>query len=239
MKSQPSSTVATLPAVLADVTAMLALFLVFPSLSARLATPSGTNALLLSAGFALFCAGVYWLRRLTPASGAGGEWGTRGVRAALAVFFALTMSLALAWQLGFFQSGLQVDTRDLGEGGSAVYFVYAPGAWLGFALLYVLALAFEVRSRAKLSGGRRLVVAALGLLAANGMLLLLSAQARAVMGSGGVWLLPVYLGLLLLFLPPRLEHLARELPFPSPTAYASLGLFLVVIGAYTIAVITA
>jgi hypothetical protein len=231
-------TPSALPAVLADAAALLALFLLFPALSTRLSEPSGANALWLSIGFVLFCVGVYWLRRLTPAAGAGGEWGTRGARTALAVLFAVTVGLALAWQLGFFESGLQVDTRDLGEGGSAAYFVYAPGAWLGFSLLYVLALAFDVRSSADLSGGRRLSVATLGLLATNGMLLLLSAQARTVVG-GGVWLLPAYLWLLVLFLPPRLAHLARELPFPSPAAYVALGLFLLVVGAYAIGIITA
>ena len=86
-----------------------------------------------------------WLPRLRPMDGGDGEWAQRNWRVALAVAFAAIMSLAIAWQLGFFRSGLQVDTRDLGEGGSASYFVFGPGAWLGFSALYVLVLGFTVR----------------------------------------------------------------------------------------------
>jgi hypothetical protein len=151
-----------MPALLADAIGVLAMFLLFPSLSQRLSEPNGLNALLLSGGFAAFCVGVYWLRRLRPMSG-GEEWATRNWRVVLAILFALVMSLAIAWQLGFFRSGLQVDTRDLGEGGSAAYFVFGPGAWLGFSALYVLVLGFTVRPSLEPGSGRWTVAATFGL----------------------------------------------------------------------------
>ena len=238
MKSESARFPAALPALAADAVALLALFTLFPSLVPGLAEPSGVNALLLSLGFLFFCIGVYVLRRLLPVGGGEGEWATRNWRAALAVLFAAAMSLAIAWQLGFFQSGLQVDTRDLGEGGSASYFVFGPGAWLGFAMLYVLVLAFNVRPSIPPVSGRWAAAATLGLLAANGMLLLLSAQAAAMLGDSGLWLPAIYVLLLLLFAPPRLIYIARATDFPSPNAYIILGLFLLVTGAYALGVIT-
>ena len=225
-----------LPTLVADVAGLIAMFVLFPPLAERLDEPGGLNALLLSVGFIVFCLGVFWLRRLR-AVGDGGEWATRHWRVALAVFFALVMSLAIAWQLGFFRSGLQVDTRDLGEGGSASYFVFGPGAWLGFAVLYVLVLGFTVRPSVAPGSRRWSVTATLGLLAANAMLLLLSAQARVFAGEAALWLPLLYAGLLLLFLPPRLVYIARGPGFPSPTGYVTLGLFLMLVGAYTLAII--
>lgn len=229
---------ALLPPLVADLAAVIALFTVFPILAPRLAEPRGANALLLSAGFLAFCAGVFALRRLQPARGGEREWATRNSRAILAVIFALAMTTAIAWQLGFFRSGLQVDTRDLGEGGSASYFVFGPGAWLGFAMVYVLVLAFNVRQSVQAHTGRWAVSAGLGLLATNAMLLLLSAQAAAMIGSGGLWLPVLYTGLLLLFVPPRLIFIDRATDFPSPMAYILLGLFLLVAGAYALGIIT-
>ena len=239
MKPQRSFSFAVLPALLADVAGLVAMFALFPPLAARLGAPSGINALLLSGGFVLFCIGVFWLRRLRPMDGSDGEWAPRNWRIGLAIAFAAVMSLAIAWQLGFFRSGLQVDTRDLGEGGSASYFVFGPGAWLGFAALYVLVLGFTVRPSIAPGSGRWATAAALSLLATNLMLLLLSAQLRAVAGEAAWWLPLIFAGLLLLFLPPRLVYIARGPGFPSPAGYVTLGLFLMLVGAYALAIITA
>ncbi len=239
MRNQPAFLPSILPPLLADAAGLVAMFVAFPPLAEQLSEPGGINALLLSGGFIAFCIGVFWLRRLRPVDGGDGEWATRNWRVALAVLFALVMSLAIAWQLGFFRSGLQVDTRDLGEGGSASYFVFGPGAWLGFSALYVLVLAFTVQPSLEPGGGRWATAATLGLLAANTMLLLLSAQARALAGESAVWLPLLFAGLLLLFLPPRLLYIARGPGFPSPAGYVTLGLLLMLVGAYALAIITA
>jgi len=228
---------AILPPLVADLAALIALFAVFPLLGPRLAEPRGANALLLSAAFLAFCAGVFGLRRLQPVGGGEREWASRNGRAILAVIFALAMTTAIAWQLGFFRSSLQVDTRDLGEGGSASYFVFGPGAWLAFTMVYVLVLAFNVRQNVQAGSNRWTMLAALGLLATNGMLLLLSAQAAAMLGKGTVWLPIIYFALLLLLAPPRLIFIDRAADFPSPAAYIVLGLFLIVVGAYALGAI--
>jgi hypothetical protein len=207
-KSMPMAAIA--PAILADGLALVGMLIFFPVVSSLFKEPSGVNALVLSLGFLVFCAGVYFLRRLKPVDRDNGEWLARSYRIALAVIFALTMSLAIAWQLGFFESGPLVDTRDLGEGGSAAYFVFAPGAWLGFAFIYVLVLAFSVNPNINSESRNRPVVAFLCLMAINAMLLLLSAQAYAVFGGRSlIWISLIFIWLLILFLPPRLLYLVR------------------------------
>lgn len=238
MKTQSALFPAVLPALVADAAAVAALFLLFPALSERLGEPSGVNALRFTGSFLLFCLGVFWLRRLRPLAG-GGEWVSRGWRIGLAAVFALVMSLAIAWHLGFFRSGLTVDTRTLGEGGSASYFVFGPGAWLGFSALYVLVLGFTVQPTLSPGSPRWTTAATLGLLATNAMLLLLSAQARPLVGTATPWLPLIFAGLILLFLPPRLVYIARGPGFPSPAGYVTLGLFLMLVGAYALAIITA
>jgi hypothetical protein len=230
MKSRDLSTAVIFPAILADFLAIMALFTVFPILVERFSEPTGMNALILSLGFLIFCVAVYWLRRLIPVPGGKDEWLPRGWRTVLAVFFALTMSLAIAWQLGFFESGPVVDTRELGEGGSAVYFVFAPGAWLGFALIYVLVLAFTVTPRIEAANSRRGVGAFLSLLAINGMFLLLESQAYNLFAGRSFFWLPVaFVWFLGLFLPPHLLYITRTSEQASPSAYLLLGTFLVVV----------
>jgi hypothetical protein len=190
--------------------ALVGMLLFFPAISSLFKEPSGVNALVLSLGFVVFCAGVFFLRRFQPARDDDREWLARSHRIVLAVIFAVTMSLAIAWQLGFFESGPLVDTRDLGEGGSAAYFVFAPGAWLGFAFVYVLVLAFSVNPNINPASRNRPVVAFLCLMAINAMLLLLSAQANAVFGGDSlIWIPLIFIWLLILFVPPRLLYLAR------------------------------
>jgi hypothetical protein len=204
------STTTFAPLVLADGLTFIGLFAFLPTLAGLFKEPNGINALVLSLGFLVFCAGVFFLRRLQPANDKDGEWLARSLRIIMAVIFALTMSLAIAWQLGFFESGPLVDTRDLGEGGSAVYFVFAPGAWLGFAFIYVLVLAFSVSPSMSSEDRKRPVIAFLCLMAINAMLLLLSAQAYAIFGGRGlIWIPLVFAWLFILFLPPRLLYLAR------------------------------
>ena len=55
--------------------------------------------------------------------------------------------------------------------------------------------------------------------------------------TAALWLPLLYAGLLLLFLPPRLVYVARGPGFPSPAGYVTLGLFLMLVGAYALAII--
>lgn len=234
MKS--SSRTFALPAIVVDILTILAALFLLPSLTARMVAPGGWNALIISGAFFLFVIGVYLIRRLKPTSFGNSEWLSRGRRAGLALFFAFMLSLALAWQLGFFESAAQVDTTEMGEGGAASYFVFGPGAWLAFSLIYVLVFAFKVEPVIAYDDGRYLVAAFIGMIAAAMMLLVLAAQAQVIvmaLGSGLGWAVLAFLVLATLFLPPRLLYLSRTTRLRSATATIVVAVLMVVLALIT------
>lgn len=201
-----------LVALLADLLVLVALFTVLPLLVERLQEPSGLNTLLIGVAFILFAIGVFIIRRLQVVA-EGSEWLSRRGRIVLAIVFSLSMMTMIAWQLGFFNSLGQVNTRALGEGPAAVYFVFAPGAWLGFSLLYILVLAFNVTPTISETDGAYLVAAFVALLATAVMLLVTAAQGRVMLGadSNPLWAFAGFVWLLLLFMPPRLIYVYRAI----------------------------
>lgn len=204
-----------------DVVTLVVAWWALPELVSRLQQPDGWNALLVSGVFILFVVGVFLLRRLKATPQGASEWLTRGTRAALALFFAFILSLMLAWQLGFFASVFQADTTQMGEGGAASYFVFGPGAWLAFSLIYVLVFAFRVEPALDEGKLGYWIAALLGLVAAAGMTLVMAAQAQVIgqsLAGGWWWALLAFVALALLFLPVRLLYLSRTTGLRSPPA---------------------
>lgn len=200
-----------------------------------MSTPAGMNALIITVIFLLFAIGVYLIRRLNATSWGTSEWLTRGRRSALALTFAFFLSLTLAWQLGFFESAPQVDTTQMGEGASASYFVFGPGAWLAFSLLYVLVFAFNVEPSVDFGPGYW-VVAAIGLAFSATMLLVMVAQAQAMALAIGAawWGIIAFVVLTLLFLPPRMLYLSRTMSLRSPPAYAAMATLVLVLAVFAV-----
>lgn len=218
-------------AVLVDVATFAAIRLLSPQLVARFSTPGGWNALIVGGTFVLFAVGVYLFRRLKATPSGSTEWLTRGKRTALALAFAFMISLMLAWQLGFFTSSSQVDTTQMGEGGSASYFVFGPGAWLAFSLIYVLVFAFKVEPSIEPARFGYRIAGLFGLLATATMLIVFSIQAQAFMlAIKAVWWAALVFPILaLLFLPPRLEYLSRTIGLRSPAAYGAIATLLLLL----------
>ncbi len=229
--TQRQSLYSGLFAVLADAATLIIIQLVSPRLVARFRSPGGWNALLVGGVFVLFVIGVYLFRRLKATPQGSAEWLTRGRRTALALAFAFVISLVLAWQLGFFTSASQVDTKQMGEGGSASYFVFGPGAWLAFSLVYVLVFAFNVEPTIEPNRPGYWIAGLFGLLATAAMLALFAVQAQAIIPAAGAvwWALLAFLALILLLLPPRLEYLARTVGIRSPVAYGVVAVFLLLL----------
>jgi hypothetical protein len=224
-----------LMAFLVDVVTFAASHLVLPALVPVMQQKGGTSALVLGGAFLLFVAGVFVFRKMQTTPHGDETWLSRGWRTALALLFAFVISLGLAWQLGFFDSGLVLDTRQMGEGGSMSYFVFGPGAWLAFSLLYVLVFAFNVTPSIAYGGAGYALAALFGLVATDAMLIVFVAQARAVlleMGAPWWWVLLALLLLILLFGPPRLLYVSRTIGLRSPPAYIVVALFLLVLGVY-------
>jgi len=217
-------------AVLADVATYVAIQLVSPRLVGDFSAPSGWNALIVGGVFLLFIVGVFLFRRLVATPQGSAEWLTRGIRIALALAFAFVISLSLAWQLGFFHSSSQVDVTEMGEGGAASYFVFGPGAWLAFSLIYVLVFGFKVEPTITMSH-RYWVACLIGLSATAMMLVVFAIQVQVIMQQimAGWWPLLAFLVLALLFLPPRLLYLSRTVGVRSPAAYGVIAVMLLLL----------
>lgn len=191
------------------------LWLALPTAVNTLQTPSALNVIYLMVAFGLMCAGVFLIRRLEPVAGAAEE--SRRVSPlwlALGVLFGAAVMTAMAYQFNYFSAVFEVDTMALGEGESAIFFVFAPGAWLGTSLLYAAFLALPLTPKVALNSGRYPWQAFIGLLFINSMFFFLTAQWQAVLillgvGSLAAIILTVLL-LLLLFGPPRLLYWRKQ-----------------------------
>ena len=215
-------------AIAVDVVTLIVAQLALPQLVSRMGIPSGWNALLLSATFLFFIIGTYVIRRMMPTADGTDEWLTRGRRSVLALIFAFFFSLALAWQLGFFQSTPLVDTTQMGEGGASSYFVYGPGAWLAFSLAYVLVFAFKVEPRIQPGSRGYWGAAVFGLATTAVITLVLAAHGQTLaqqFGGSWLWGLITFAVLALLFLPARLLYLSRTTGLRTTAGYlATAGL---------------
>lgn len=216
-------------AVLTDALTVVGMILLIPGLTEVLTEPSGTNTFYLALVYIPFLGGIFLLRKLQPLPPATGAWLTPAVRGVLAGLFGLALTTLLAWQLGFFESFPSADPMVLGEGEAAAYFVFAPGAWIGVSMLYILFLAFPVNETIPGPNGRFLLYALLGLITTGLMLGIIVAQGQAILPDGNrfLWALLAWVALLVLFLPPRLLYVSRVMSLPgraTTIALLSLGI---------------
>jgi hypothetical protein len=172
------------------------------------------------------------LRKLRPIPPATGDWLSPTVRGVLAGLFGLALTTLLAWQLGFFQSFPSADPMVLGEGEAAAYFVFAPGAWIGVSMLYILFLAFPVNETVAATNGRFLPFALVGLLGTGLMLAVVVAQVRPILpaGNAALWVV-IALLLALLFIPPRLLYASRFFPVSGRATVIAMVSLLVLLAA--------
>lgn len=217
-----------------DAVTFAATHLVYPWLVPVMQESRGIGALILVGSFLLFVAGVFIFRRLEVTPNGTDEWLSRPWRLVLAVIFALVTGLALAWQLGFFASASLVDTTQMGEGGSASYFVFGPGAWLALSLLYVPVFALRVNPAINPAPALRYGIWSLiGLLATAVMLIVFTAQARAILlqtGAAWWWTIVALVLLIVMFVPARLLFVSRALGLRSPMSYGAIIVLLMVLG---------
>ena len=205
---------------LADGLAFILSLSLLPSLANRFTTPSGLNALLILAGYVLFCSGVFLLRKLCSKSGGPARL-PRQLFIILAIFFGISMMLFLSQQLGYLDL-IFTDPYSLGEGQAAAFFVFAPSAWLGVSLFYIPVLAFTVTPTVAPDSGRYTFQSLFGLLAVNGMLLLAAAQLRALASGGGAgWFVSSLVLLTIWFGPPRWLYDVKR---PNPLSFLTFAL---------------
>jgi hypothetical protein len=217
---------------LADAVGVAGAVLLLPALSAQMATISTINVLIIGGTFILFCTAVYIIRKLEPTANADRlsrvpSWLTQTITMRLlAILFALTLAVLFLQQLGYWESIFVVDDRVLGAGESASFFVYAPGAWIGVSLFYLLVLSSSVRVTIEETSPNYAGLALLGLLGINGMLLLGTAVLQATaFFNGWLGLVGAFIWLLLLFAPPRIWFLTKRPSLLATISYLILLFF--------------
>lgn len=232
VKDETKRIMVALPALVDGLTAVV-LIVLLPGLMGRLLQPGGWNAALLVTLYVFFCVGVYLIRKLLPEPEAG-HWGPPAwfmdprVRGLVGAVFGLLMMTTLAYQLGYFAALDEASLRTMGEGDSSVFFLFGPGAWLGFSMLVILVLAFPVNATVAPGTRRYTLFATLGLLFTNSLLVLVTAQARAVAQSSGrmdsiTAVVAIFAALLLSFAPARLLYQDRQ---PHLSGLISFGLLI-------------
>ncbi|NHZ72202.1 MAG: hypothetical protein GWP17_03845 [Aquificales bacterium] len=206
--------------VIVDVIAVLLLLWLLPTAVSRFSEVSGSNAAVLTAVFILMCAGVYIVRKLEARE-------TRGkltiptflldrrLHIVSAVAFALLFVTMLAAQFGYFDAIFSADTLTLGEGEASALFVFAPGAWLALAFMYVIVLVLKVTPTIGVDNGRYPWLTFFALIFINLMLITMTAQFAVwtqLLDLAGDWFLGlIVFGLLaLLFGPPRWLYLCKQ-----------------------------
>jgi hypothetical protein len=206
--------------VIIDGAAALLLLWQLPTAVSQFSDASGTNAAILTGVFLLMCAGVYIVRKLEPRTSAGKLTippflMDRRLHIASAVAFALIFVTMLASQFGYFDAIFSADTLTLGEGEASALFVFAPGAWLAMAFIYVIVLVLKVTPTIGVENGRYPWLVTIALLFINVMLFIMAAQFTVwvkLLGlSGDLFFGFILFALLaLLFGPPRWIYLSKQ-----------------------------
>ena len=215
--------------IIIDILTLIALIVWESTLSTQFQTLSAINASILGGTFILFCFAVYWLKKLEPrVDTTSGSWipaqllSVTGQRV-LGIVFGVALALGIAHQLGYMESIFIVDDRVLGAGESSAFFVYGPASWLSAGLIYALILSSTTPPRFLQEESRYAIMAALGLIGVDLMLVLATAELHAAIQSANfLWFFAALLILIAFFVPTRLVYLTKQPQISSLVSFAIL-----------------
>lgn len=209
-----------IPPILADLTGLALVFLLLPVLTVRFAQLSVINSVIMGSFFVQFCLSVYGIKKL--GDDAKGKHLLppllleRRALGALGVLFALFLSLATAYVVGFLDSVVAINQGLLDEPSITIYLLLTPASWFGLALIYVLVLSSDVEATVARDEYRYLFVSFLSLSGVNLMLVVATAVWQAVWSrfalveGATLFLILNFVLNLLLFGPPRLLYLTKN-----------------------------
>lgn len=204
---------------LSDLLTVGVAFLIVPALSARFQSFSFLNSVIAGLFFLVFCLAVYGIKKLRPATEDRPPLAfllERRPLSALAVFFSLSLTLAVSYVAGFLDSVVDINRGLLDEPSVTVYLLLTPASWFGLSLLYMLVITAETEPRETPGTGRHALVSFLALMGVNLMAVMITAVLQAVsarfgpVANGTLFSAIVFVLYLLLFGPPRLLFLARQ-----------------------------
>lgn len=209
-----------LPALLADLGGFALTILLLDPLRRQFQHLSVVNSVWMGVFFVLFCVAVGTLKKLQPTS--SGKASVPGILfekqilGAFGVIFALSISTATAYVVGFLDSVVAINRGLLDEPSITIYLLLTPASWFGLALIYVLVLTNKTEPTIKPSSARYFIVSFLSLAGVNLMGVLFTAVWQALWQRfTSVQEITLFIAInfiLYLFLlgPPRLIFLSRS-----------------------------
>lgn len=211
---------AFIPPILADLTGLALATILLPALTVRFAQLSVINSVIMGFFFVLFCLSVYGIKKLRDDAKGKRFLPSflleRRALGALGVLFALFVSLATAYVVGFLDSVVAINRGLLDEPAVTIYLLLTPASWFGLALIYMLVLSGDVEATVTRDEYRYLLVSFLSLSGVNLMLVVATAVWQAVWSrfalveGATVFLILNFVLNLLLFGPPRLLYLTKN-----------------------------
>ena len=204
---------------LSDLLAAGLAVLLLPGLSARFQSSSFMNSVVAGIFFFLFCLAVYGVKVLRPATGDRPPLAfllERRPLSVLAVFFSLSLTLAVSYIAGFLDSVVAINRGLLDEPSVTVYLLLTPASWFGLSLIYVLVITAETEPKVAPGTGRYDLVSFLALTGVTLMAVMITAVLQAVRARFGpvanelLFSAIIFVLYLLLFGPPRLLFFARQ-----------------------------
>lgn len=222
---------------LADLAGLALVLLLLSPLGQQFQDLSFVNSVWMGFFFVLFCLAVFSLKKLRPFTAQEATFSSfllseKNTLGALGVLFALSISTATAYVVGFLDSVVAINRGLLDEPSVTIYLLLTPASWFGLALIYMLLLTSETEATVEPQTARYGVVSFLGLAGVNLMGVVLTAVWQALWQrftgvDGAVWLVLLNFVLYLFLLgPPRLIYLSRNRSLLSMLTFLPLLLYL-------------
>lgn len=221
---------------LADLAGLALVLLLLSPLGQQFQDLSFVNSVWMGFFFVLFCLAVFGLKKLRPFTAQEETFSSflseKNTLGALGVLFALSISTATAYVVGFLDSVVAINRGLLDEPSVTIYLLLTPASWFGLALIYMLLLTSETEATVEPQTARYGVVSFLGLAGVNLMGVVLTAVWQALWQrftgvDGAVWLVLLNFVLYLFLLgPPRLIYLSRNRSLLSMLTFLPLLLYL-------------
>lgn len=209
-----------IPALVADLAGFALALWLLPPLSRQFQNLGVINSVLMGLFFVLFCLAVFGLKKLRPRTTSGASLPAilfeKQTLGALGVIFALAISTATAYVVGFLDSVVAINRGLLDEPSITIYLLLTPASWFGLALIYILVLTNETDPTVEPASGRYWVVSLLSLAGVNLMGVVFTAVWQALWqrftGLQGAALFIAMNFILYVFLigPPRLIYFSRS-----------------------------
>ena len=229
------------PPLVADLIGLVLILLLLPPLGRQFENLGFINSVWMGFFFVLFCLAVYGLKKLRPFSPQSQvalsfllEKQTLG---GFGVLFALSISTATAYVVGFLDSVILINRGLLDEPSVTIYLLLTPASWFGLSLIYMLLLTSETEAIIDPQTARYGIVSILGLAGVNLMGAILTAVWQALWqrfsGVGGAaWIVALNLVLFLFLLgPPRLIYIARNRNLISLLTFLPVLVYLAILAA--------